>query len=168
MIFGDHAFFYTSIMKNLITLVVLFIAVYASALSKHETAFNPDKTLTQTGDKEKILAILDRQTKAWNEGNVEKFMVGYWNNDSLMYVGKGGITYGYKPTLENYKKNYDSKEKMGQLKFDIIHVNRLSPEYYQVVGKWHLTRTVGDVGGHFTLLFRKIKGEWVIVSDHSS
>jgi hypothetical protein len=123
---------------------------------------------TQDINKEIILKILDNQTKAWNSGDIENFMVGYWNNDSLMYVGKGGITYGYKPTLENYKKNYGSKEKMGQLTFNILHVKQLSPEYYQVVGKWHLERTVGDVGGHFTLLFRKINGEWVIVSDHSS
>lgn len=122
----------------------------------------------QDRDHETVLSILDNQTRAWNNGDIENFMVGYWNSDSLMYVGKGGITYGYKPTLENYKKNYGSKEKMGTLKFDIIHVRRLSPEYYQVVGKWFLKRSVGDVGGHFTLLFRKINGEWVIISDHSS
>jgi hypothetical protein len=125
-------------------------------------------SFAQDQDKEAILKILDNQTRAWNNGDVEQFMVGYWNNDSLMYVGKGGITYGYKPTLENYRKNYGSKEKMGQLSFNILHVKRLSPEYYQVVGKWQLQRTVGDVGGHYTLLFRKINGEWVIVSDHSS
>jgi len=36
------------------------------------------------------------------------------------------------------------------------------------VGKWHLTRSIGDVGGHFTLLFKKVKNRWVIVADHSS
>jgi hypothetical protein len=153
MIFGDHAFFIPAIMKQYILLVLLLIST---------AGFSQDK------DKQTILGILDRQTKAWNNGDVDNFMVGYWNNDSLMYVGKGGITYGYKRTLENYKKNYNGKDQMGQLKFDILHVKRLSPEYYQVVGKWHLTRTVGDVGGHFTLLFRKMKGEWVIISDHSS
>jgi hypothetical protein len=140
-------------MKHLLISTVLLFSI---------TAYTQDK------DKEAILKILDNQTKAWNSGDVENFMVGYWNNDSLMYVGKGGITYGYKPTLENYKKNYGSKEKMGQLTFNILHVKRLSQEYYQVVGKWHLKRTVGDVGGHYTLLFRKIEGEWVIISDHSS
>ncbi|HEX5667883.1 MAG TPA: nuclear transport factor 2 family protein [Chitinophagaceae bacterium] len=140
-------------MKHLLIFTVLLFSI---------TGYAQDK------DKEAILQILDNQTKAWNNGDVENFMVGYWNNDSLMYVGKGGITYGYQPTLENYRKNYGSKEKMGQLTFNILHVKRLSPEYYQVVGKWHLKRTVGDVGGHYTLLFRKINGEWVIVSDHSS
>jgi hypothetical protein len=140
-------------MKHLLIFTVLLFSI---------TGYAQDK------DKEAILQILDNQTKAWNNGDVENFMVGYWNNDSLMYVGKGGITYGYQPTLANYRKNYGSKEKMGQLTFSILHVKRLSPEYYQVVGKWFLKRTIGDVGGHYTLLFRKIRGEWVIISDHSS
>ena len=153
MIFSDHAFFIPPYMKQIFLLALLLGSI---------SGFSQDK------DKQTILGILDRQTKAWNKGDVDNFMVGYWNSDSLMYVGKNGITYGYKPTLENYKKNYNGKDQMGQLKFDILHVKRLSSEYYQVVGKWHLTRTVGDVGGHFTLLFRKINGEWVIISDHSS
>jgi hypothetical protein len=140
-------------MKHLLLYTLLLLSISSSAQDK---------------DKEAILKILDNQTKAWNRGDVDNFMVGYWNNDSLMYVGKGGITYGYTPTLENYKKKYGSKEKMGELTFNILHVKRLSPEYYQVVGKWHLKRTVGDVDGHYTLLFRKINGEWVIISDHSS
>ena len=115
-----------------------------------------------------ILSILEKQTKAWNNGDLDQFMVGYWENDSLMYIGKAGVTYGYRSTLERYKKNYDSREKMGTLKFTILYVKELSPEYVQVVGKYELTRTVGDASGHFTLLFRKIRKNWVIISDHSS
>lgn len=120
-------------------------------------------------DKSQILSILDRQTKAWNNGNVDDFMIGYWESDSLMYIGKSGITYGYKPTLASYKKNYPNKLAMGTLKFDIMKVNFISKDACFVVGKWHLTRPEkGDVGGHYTLLWRKMKGSWVIVSDHSS
>jgi hypothetical protein len=153
MIFGDHAFFILPNMKRFILLALLLSSTFG---------YGQDK------DKLTILGILERQNKAWNNGDVDNFMVGYWNNDSLMYVGRSGITYGYKRTLENYKKNYNGKDQMGQLQFNILHVNRLSSEYFQVVGKWYLTRTVGDVSGHFTLLFRKINGEWVIISDHSS
>jgi len=137
---------------------ILWVAFFLSTLAAG----------AQDEDRQTILRILDKQTRAWNRGDLDNFMVGYWNSDSLMYVGKNGITYGYKPTLENYKRNYNGPEQMGKLSFEIIHVNRLSPEYYQVVGKWFLKRQVGDVGGHYTLLFRKINGEWVIVSDHSS
>ncbi len=120
-------------------------------------------------DKKQILTILDRQTKAWNDGKVSEFMIGYWESDSLMYIGKSGVTYGYNSTLERYKKNYPDKSTMGTLKFDIIKVDFISKDAYFVVGKWHLTRPEkGDVGGHYTLLWRKIKGNWVIVADHSS
>jgi hypothetical protein len=122
----------------------------------------------QDKNKQEILSILDRQTRDWNRGNIEGFMVGYWNNDSLMFIGKSGITYGYKQTLANYKKNYSDTMQMGKLSFNILQVKKLSDEYYYVVGKWMLKRTVGDLSGHYNLLFRKINGKWVIVADHSS
>jgi hypothetical protein len=122
----------------------------------------------QDKDKQQILSLLQRQTEDWNRGNIDAFMVGYWNSDSLMFIGKSGVTYGYKKTLENYKKNYSDTAQMGKLSFDILQVKRLSNEYYYVVGKWFLKRSVGDIGGHYNLLFRKIKGKWVIVADHSS
>jgi hypothetical protein len=126
-------------------------------------------TLAQNNkDEKEILQILDNQTKAWNRGDLDNFMKGYWENDSLMYIGKSGVTYGYAKTLASYKKNYGDTARMGQLKFNIVHLKRLSKEYYQVVGQWNLTRSAGNVGGYYTLLFRKIKGEWVIVVDHSS
>ena len=130
----------------------------------------PSALLAQSDDKDRqqILALLQRQTDDWNRGNIEAFMVGYWNNDSLMFIGQSGLTYGYQKTLANYKKNYSDTAKMGKLSFNILHVNRLSPEYYYVVGKWFLKRSVGDVGGHFNLLFRKVNGQWLIVADHSS
>jgi hypothetical protein len=112
--------------------------------------------------------VLGDQTIAWNNGNIEEFMKGYWNNDSLMFIGKSGVTYGYQNTLMNYKKHYNGADAMGTLSFELIKVQRLSPEYYFIVGKWHLKRNIGDVGGHYNLLFRKIKGAWVIVADHSS
>ena len=85
-----------------------------------------------------------------------------------MFIGKSGITYGFTNTLNNYKKNYSDTTQMGKLAFDLVKVQRISPEYYFVVGKWHLKRSIGDLSGHYTLLFRKINGEWVIVADHSS
>ncbi|MFT3932075.1 MAG: DUF4440 domain-containing protein [Chitinophagaceae bacterium] len=126
-------------------------------------------TFAQAGkDQKEIIDILNKQTVSWNKGNLEEFMQGYWQNDSLMYVGKSGVTYGYNNALANYKKNYDSPEKMGKLFFEIIKVRKLSAEYYWVLGKWFLKRSVGDVSGHYTLLFRKIAGKWQIVADHSS
>jgi ketosteroid isomerase-like protein len=124
--------------------------------------------IAQSADEKAIRGILDQQTKSWNKGDLVEFMSGYWNNDSLTFVGKSGVTYGYANTLNNYRKNYDSPAKMGQLKFDIVQVKKLDPSYYFVIGKWFLTRDAGNVGGHYTLIFRKINGSWKIISDHSS
>jgi hypothetical protein len=115
-----------------------------------------------------IRQVLELQNKYWNEGNTTAFMEGYWKSDSLMFIGKSGITYGWQNTLNNYKKNYPDTASMGKLLFDIIEVKRLSDQFYHVVGKWYLQRSIGDISGHFTLLFQKIKGHWVIIKDHSS
>lgn len=122
----------------------------------------------QSSNEKEILKILEEQTTWWNKGNIDEFMQGYWKHDSLMFVGQNGVTYGYENILNNYKKNYKDAAMMGKLYFTIMQVKQLSAEYYFVLGKWFLKRKVGDVGGHYTLLFKKINGKWVIVSDHSS
>ena len=123
---------------------------------------------TQAKDKNAIMDVLNTQVKAWNNGNTERFMQGYWHSDSLMFIGKSGVTYGWKNTLDNYKKNYPDTSVMGKLDFSSLQFKKLSPEYYFVVGKWHLARSIGDIGGHFSLLFRRIGNKWFIVADHSS
>ena len=122
----------------------------------------------QSKDEAIIRAALEEQRMAWNTGNIQRFMGTYWQSDSFMFIGKSGVTYGWQNTLNNYKKGYPDTAAMGKLKFDILEVKRLSVMYFFVVGKWHLTRSIGDVGGHFTLLFKKVKDKWVIIQDHSS
>jgi ketosteroid isomerase-like protein len=123
---------------------------------------------SQSSDELTIRKVLDNQIKAWNKGDIGGFMQGYWKNDSLMFIGKKGIIWGWQTTLENYKKNYPDTTAMGKLSFDIILVKKLSPDYYYIVGKWMLSRSIGDLSGHYNLLFKKINGTWLIVADHSS
>jgi len=130
--------------------------------------FVPLITFSQSKDEKQILDLLSNQTKAWNEGDFDKFMVGYLNTDSLMFIGKSGITYGYAATLTNYRKSYAGADKMGKLSFDILHLKKLGRKNYLVVGKWSLKRNAGDVGGFYTLTFEKQNGSWVIIADHSS
>ncbi len=140
-------------MKKIVLLTALFSSVIAFA---------------QSNDEISIRKVLDAQTKAWNRGDIEGFMQGYWKNDSLMFIGKSGINRSWKKTLENYKKSYPDTITIGKLSFHIILVKKLSPEYYYVVGKWMLTRSIGDLNGYYNLLFKKINEQWVIVADHSS
>lgn len=126
-------------------------------------------TVSQAQDDEtQIRNLLTRQTEAWNRGDITGFMQTYWQNDSLMFIGKDGVTWGWKNTLEHYKKGYPDKETMGQLSFEIVLVKKLSKEYFFVVGKWMLKRNAGDVNGHYNLLVKRLKGEWKIIADHSS
>jgi len=140
-------------MKKYLVFLFIMSALWCTAQSKDESA---------------IREILREQTQAWNQGNIERFMKTYWENDSLMFIGKNGVTYGWLNTLNNYKKNYPDTIAMGKLSFTILSVKRLSPEYFHVVGKWHLQRSIGNLHGHYNLLFQKIKGRWVIIADHSS
>jgi ketosteroid isomerase-like protein len=131
-------------------------------------------TLTTTAfaqpskDEASIRSIMADQVDAWNKGNIDAFMKGYWNNDSLAFIGKSGASYGYRQALANYKKNYRGPDQMGKLFFDLLRVKRLSADYYFVIGKWFLKRKAGDIGGIYTLLFHKINGQWRIVVDHTS
>ena len=130
--------------------------------------FSATSLFSQDKDEKEVRALLDFQTQEWNKGNIPAFMESYWKSDSLMFIGKSGVTYGWQKTLENYQKNYPDKAAMGKLKFELLEVKRLSPTYFFVVGKWHLTRSIGDVGGLFSLLFRKVANKWIIIVDHTS
>ena len=140
--------------KSLLTMFILLL--FVSGL------------FAQSRTEKKIIKLLHDQDQSWNKGDIEGFMTTYWGSDSLMFIGKSGVTYGWNNTLNNYKKGYPNPEAMGKLNFNLIQIKKLSRKYYHVTGKWHLTRTVGDLQGHFTLLLKKMKGKWFIISDHSS
>ena len=114
-----------------------------------------------------ILQKLRLQTECWNAGDLACFMEGYWKSDELMFVGEN-ITYGWQDTFERYKKSYPDAESRGILKFDILKLSEVTEDVYFVVGKFHLTRSIGDASGTFTLVWRKIEGDWLIVSDHTT
>ena len=125
-------------------------------------------SMAQSNDEKIIRNILADQISFWNKGDIPGFMQGYWNSDSLVFVGKNGPTYGYNNTLRNYQKSYPNKDYMGILNFDILSVQPMEKDHFFVIGKFMLQRKVGDASGHFTLLLRRINGVWKIVSDHSS
>lgn len=147
--------------KHITTLFLLiFVCVLTVVAQKKKPTVDADGLLIQN--------VLHEQDQAWNRGDLDAFMQTYWKSDSLMFLGKSGPTYGWINTLKNYQRGYPDTAAMGKLHFELIRLQRLSPEYYFVAGKWFLTRTIGNLQGAFTLLLRKINGRWYIVSDHSS
>src|SRR5450631_285796 len=94
--------------------LLLIIAVCLFAISVDSQNDSKMKTM--------IESIMHEQQVDWNKGDIDGFMSSYWNDDSLKFIGKNGITYGWKSTLEHYKKSYPDKATMGELTFNIISV----------------------------------------------
>ena len=107
------------------------------------------------------------QETAWNNADIAGFMKYYWKSDSLKFIGSKGITYGWQKTYDNYVKGYPTKEAMGILTFTIKEIIQLSESSIYVIGQWELKKEK-PAGGYFTLLWKKINGQWVIVADHTS
>jgi len=122
----------------------------------------------QLDDRVLILKLLEDQRQAWNRGDLVEYMQGYSKSDSLLFVGKSGPKYGWETTLANYKKGYPDKKAMGLLSFDIKEVRMISADHAFVLGAWHLKRENDDPKGYFTLIVKKIRGEWKVIADHSS
>ncbi|MFZ1701263.1 MAG: nuclear transport factor 2 family protein [Pyrinomonadaceae bacterium] len=116
-----------------------------------------------------IRKVMDDQTAAWNRGDVEAFMaIGYWKSEKLKFVSGDKVTYGWQQTLDNYKRSYATKALMGTLTFGDLEIEVLSKDAAFVVGSWSLAREKDTPHGKFTLLFRKFKEGWRIVTDHTS
>jgi hypothetical protein len=115
-----------------------------------------------------ISELMMQQEVCWSAGDLECFMEPYWRSDSLKFIGSKGLTYGWQQTLDNYKKSYPSAEAMGKLTFTNLYIEQLSKDYVSVIGKWHLERVKGNLEGHYSLIWKRMGGQWKIISDHSS
>jgi len=158
-------------MKKYLLLLGVLVSQIVNAQTTNTTKSARDISIVYEQEQaniKAIQAILDNQITAWNKGDLEAFMSGYLKSDSLVFIGKSGPTYGYDNTLNNYKKNYPDASHMGKLNFEIVSMKPLGGNYYFVIGKWYLKRTVGDINGVFTLVLRNTKDGWKIISDHSS
>lgn len=145
-------------MKTVLVFLVLFLTSHAFAQSPKEVS----KIKTD------IVAVMNEQAAAWNRGDIDAFMRGYWNSKDLVFVSGDGVTYGWQPTLDRYKKNYNSKEKMGALKFSDLQIDVISKDAAVVLGSWALTRANDNPKGKFTLIFKRFSDGWRIVHDHTS
>ena len=120
------------------------------------------------GNIQAIKVVMEKQTQCWNNGDIDGFMDGYWKSDSLRFLGKRGLTVGWQKTLDNYKISYPNRNAMGKLIFTHILFEPLSDEQMFVVGKWALERETDTLKGHYSLLWKKIDGQWKVIFDHSS
>ena len=115
-----------------------------------------------------IRGVMDEQVAAWNGGDIEGFMKGYWNSPDMKFVSGDNVARGWQAALDRYKKSYDSRAKMGVLTFSDLEMTVLSKESAVVLGNWALARENDNPKGKFTLIFRKFKDGWKIIHDHTS
>lgn len=115
-----------------------------------------------------IRSVLDAQRDAWNRGDIEGFMDGYERSDDIIFMSGDNLTRGWQTVLDRYKKNYDTREKMGVLTFSDLDVDLLNDNTAVVIGRWSLKRANDEPHGRFTLIFKRTKKGWKIVHDHTS
>lgn len=119
-------------------------------------------------DSLKILNVLETQRQAWNNFDIDEFMQGYLKSDKLVFSGSNGPIYGWNFVKDRYLSNYSSNELMGYLDFEINDLFLISKKVAILLGKFNIKRDNENLSGYFTLIFKKIKGNWYIVSDHTS
>ena len=147
------------------------IAVAVFLLGAAGPARAQDATGAKTAaDSAGVRAVLDKQVEAWNRGDLEGFMAGYWNSPDLVFQSGATVTRGWQATRERYRRRYQAEGKeMGRLRFQDLDVQLLGSDAAFIRGRWHLTMKDGsEPGGLFTLLARRIGGDWKIVHDHTS
>lgn len=145
-------------MKNILLIALFLIFSFASFAFD---SGNPKEI-------QAIKSVMEKQSAEWNAGNIDGFMQGYWNSPNLVFVSGDRVTRGWQQTTDNYKKSYDTREKMGVLTFSELEVNILSKDSAVVLGRWKVAHPPKDSQGRFTLIFRKFKDGWKIIHDHTS
>jgi len=128
-----------------------------------------NRVVSHAMDKAKITEVLTAQQDAWNRGDVNAFLKGYWESPELTFSGSNGIARGLAGVRERYQRNYPDRASMGELTFSDLEFRFVGPQAALVLGKWHLKReSKGDVGGVFSLVWQRFQDGWKIVHDHTS
>lgn len=159
-------------MKNVTFFIVAIIALLLVSLYFNAKYFSMKEDsatlLVSPKEAKQIHGVMDKQLEAWNKGDHEGFMQGYWKSDSLRFVSTRGVTNGWQNTLNMYKKSYDTKEKMGELIFHKDGIYNMSEKDKEVllIGRWEVHKKDTAMGS-FALLFKNINGEWKIIEDRT-
>ncbi len=146
----------------------LFKLIFSNFLSFLFTVCLFSQNPILVNDSIDIMNVMSFQEKSWNKGDIDSFMNGYLKSEELVFSGSGGPVYGWKATKERYFKSYPDLKTMGKLSFTVNKIKSISEDSAYLIGEYYLKRTIGDSFGHFTLVWKKVNGNWLIVSDHTS
>jgi len=121
-------------------------------------------------DKGEILAVLTAQAEAWNRGDLDAFLTGYWRSDRTVFASGDTVHRGFEAMAARYRSAYPTREKMGRLTFSRLEFEQVEGGRAVVTGSWELALEGTDKrpGGVFTLIWRRFGDGWKIVHDHTS
>lgn len=146
----------------------LILGVLMGALSVRQILLFAKGSEVGDTDHAAVQKVLELQQAAWNRGDVDAFLQGYWHSPELTFSGSDGIARGWDGVLARYKKSYPDRAAMGRLDFSQLEFRFLGPDAALVLGHWHLAREKGEVGGVFSLVWQRFPEGWRIVHDHTS
>ena len=117
-----------------------------------------------------VQAVWTAQVEAWNRGDLDAFMAGYWKSSDLVFFSDGAETRGWQETLDRYRARYQAEGKqMGTLDFPQLDFSMLGTDTALARGRWRLKMPDGkELSGMTSVIFRKLPEGWRIVHDHSS
>jgi ketosteroid isomerase-like protein len=147
----------------LISFILLSISATGQAVHKAKTTSTRDEKI-QTA----VRVVLEAQRDAWNRGDIEGYMAGYERSGDIVFISGDILTRAWQTVHDRYKKNYDSREKMGTLTFTDLEIQVLNNHAAVMFGRWHLQRANDEPHGRFTLIFRRTSQGWKIIHDHTS
>lgn len=166
-------------MFRVLTVVVLPTTLFIAAIVPTEAASpspspvasrapTPAPTPTQAENEADIRQVLKAQQLAWNRGEIERFMEGYWRSRDTTFISGSSVVRGWQTVHDRYKTRYSNPDKMGQLTFSETEITLFGYDGALVFGRWQLERANDRPHGRFTLVFRKTSDGWKIVHDHTT
>lgn len=146
-------------------LIAISLAISLPACSVNLNVNDTQLLGTEDSDIDRITAVMTAQQDAWNDGDIDRFMQGYWVSPELRFASRGTVTTGWQETRDRYHAAYADRDAMGELSFSGLDVSVLSSDAAIVHGAWALQREADRPSGLFTLIFQRLDGRWKIVSD---
>ena len=146
--------------RRLASLALVVVWLSTAIAAAQETAATPLQ--------DELSLLMSRQCAAWNQGDLDEFMEYYWKSEGLTFSSGGQTTRGWQATMDRYHRTYRAAKQMGKLAFSELEVTPLGDSAALMLGRWQLTEIDKPAGGNFSLVWRKIDGQWRIIHDHTS
>lgn len=119
--------------------------------------------------REQVALEMADDARAWNAGDLERFVSSYVPSDSTTFVTSRGVLHGVAAIRGIYASRFAPGASRDSLHFENLQVDVLAPGIINAIAYYVLMR--GDsvtARGPTSLVMRWDNGRWRIMHDHSS